>query len=501
MKIILGTLAIIVIAIGGCTIFLPERFAVNAPIMNSLFGWGAELEPADVLQTRLMLPDGYDFNVYAEGLGHARIMRWTKGGDLLLSTPRTGEIKIIRAGASGSERGGAVEVLIDGLNRPHGVEIVGDYLYIGETDAILHIPFDNARGILTGEAEYIVTDLPGGGNHWTRTVKQGPDGWLYVNIGSSCNVCLEDDERRSTLMRFRPDGSDIEIFAEGLRNTVGWDWQPGTGNLYGVDNGRDLLGDNEPPEEVNLIRRGGFYGWPFLNGFNKPDPDFGDISDPRIKDAIEPAYGMTAHIAPLAITFMGNDAPPGLEGAALVTQHGSWNRTRKAGYKVISLHWRTDGSIEDRDFFTGFEKDEDVIGRPVDVTIGPDGAIYVSDDYAGAIYRITHESMESAHGTASPTKTTRHTTPASAKPERPIALTADLIRTGAKLWQDNMCAVCHSLSEASTDIAYVRLDNLSTRYNIDDIVSILKVPPGNMPAPPISDAEREALAYYVLDRF
>ncbi len=170
---------------------------------------------------------------------------------------------------------------------------------------------------------------------------------------------------------------------------MGFDWQPRTGRLYATDNGRDLLGDDFPPCELNHVVKGGFYGWPYANGNRVPDPDYGADHDDRIRASIPPAHGFRAHNSPLGITFVrGRQAPPAYRGAALVALHGSWNRTQKDGYKVVSLHWRSDGRIEERDFVVGFEEDEDVIGRPVDVAEGPDGAFYISDDYAGAVYRV-----------------------------------------------------------------------------------------------------------------
>jgi glucose/arabinose dehydrogenase len=269
---------------------------------------------------------------------------------------------------------------------------------VGETGTILRVPFDpgERRGFgvasgarISGEIERLVTDIPSGGNHWTRTLRFGPDGWLYLNVGSHCNVCWEEDpERRAAMLRFRPDGTGEETFATGLRNTAGFDWHPETGELYGTDNGRDLLGDDFPPCELNKLVKGGFYGFPVANGDRVPDPDLGQGEAERIAGSTPPAHAFRAHNAPLGMTFVRSpSAPERYRGAALVALHGSWNRTRKDGYKVVSLHWQADGSIEERDFLTGFLDDENVIGRPADVVEGPDGALYVSDDYAGVIWR------------------------------------------------------------------------------------------------------------------
>src|SRR6185295_749832 len=193
------------------------------------------------------------------------------------------------------------------------------------------------------------------------------------------------------------DGSGEEIYASGLRNAVGFDWQPGTGDLYGTDNGRDLLGDDFPPCELNRIVPMGFYGWPFANGNRVPDPNYGAGHEAQIAASIPPVHGFGAHTAPLGITFYvapaGNAPaafPPAYAGAAFVAQHGSWNRSKKSGYQVVALHFQADGTITEEPFATGFMSDEKVSGRPVDVAVGPDGALYVSDDFSGAIYRIAY---------------------------------------------------------------------------------------------------------------
>jgi glucose/arabinose dehydrogenase len=306
-----------------------------------------------------------------------------------VSRTRFGSVELLRRDADGDGRADGRTVLLEGLNRPHGIDLHQGWLYVAETGAVGRVRFDAERGEAIGEFESVVTGLPTGGAHSKRTVRFGPDGWMYVSVGSSCNVCEESDPRRAAILRYRPDGSGEQIYATGLRNAVGFDWRPGTGELYATDNGRDLLGDDFPPCELNRVVEGGFYGWPYANGDNRPDPDLGERGAARIAGALPPAHGFRAHNAPLGITFVrGSRVPPDYRGAALVALHGSWNRTRKDGYKVVSLHWDPEGRIEERDFLVGFELDEDVIGRPVDVAEAPDGSFYISDDYAGAIYRV-----------------------------------------------------------------------------------------------------------------
>ena len=386
-RILLSLVVLLVVSAGACNVLWPERYTVNAPLLRMLRG--AAPPEANVIQSRLVVPEGFSVAEYASGLPNARFLRFTSTGDLLVSQPRAGHVSLLERDATADGRADGMRVLIGDLNRPHGMELHQGWLYIAEMDAVGRVRFDAAARSIDGEYERIVTGLPAGGNHWTRTVRIGPDGLLYVSVGSSCNACEERDPRRAAILRYQADGSEPELYATGLRNAVGFDWHPGSGELFATDNGRDLLGDNFPPCELNRVERGGFYGWPFANGERVPDPDLSAGNVDRIESSIPPAHGFAAHTAPLGITFLREESTPtALVDAALVALHGSWNRTEKDGYKVVSLHWAEDGSIRERDFLVGFEVDEDVIGRPVDVAQGPDGAIYVSDDFAGMVYRV-----------------------------------------------------------------------------------------------------------------
>ena len=376
--------ALSAVALVSACALLPERFSVNAPWLQEMLAL-ADAPDAATLQARIQLPPGYEISLYAADLGNPRLLLWS-GDNLLFSDPYSDSVRVLRRGPDG--RALPAETIFDGLDLPHGLALHAGRLYIAGEGALYAAEWD-AEAARPLSPAVAVASLPAqGGGHWTRTVKAGPDGLLYVAAGSSCNACLEDDPRRAALLTFDAATGALEIYADGLRNTVGFDWR-GDGALYGVDNGRDWLGDDNPPDELNRIEKGGFYGWPFLNGFNVPDPDYGERTDPRIAAARPPAHGFQAHVAPLSLLFVGEDAPlPGLQGAALVGLHGSWNRSSKVGYKLVSLHWDAAGNIEERDFATGFEANEEVIGRPVDIALGPDGALYVSDDHAGAIYRI-----------------------------------------------------------------------------------------------------------------
>jgi len=384
--------ALVAGTLAGCRLVLrvlPEKFAVNAPIGHLLLGRGTEAAPVDELRRRITVPDGFSLSLYATGIPNARVLRFASNGDLLVSSPGSGRVLLLERDANGDGRADATRTILEGLDRPHGLDFHQGWLYVAEGSSISRGRYDTEGRRVEGPLERVVSGLPDGGSHWTRTVRIGPDGLLYVSVGSSCNVCEETDGRRAALLRFQPDGSGEEVFATGLRNSVGFDWQPTSGDLYATDNGRDLLGDDIPPCELNRIIAGGFYGWPFAYGDRIGDPDLGTGHEREIAASMPPAHSFHAHNAPLGITFVrGEHAPASLRGAALVALHGSWNRREKDGYKVVSLHWGSDGHIEEHDFATGFLRDDGVIGRPVDVAEGPDGAFYVSDDFTGSVYRV-----------------------------------------------------------------------------------------------------------------
>jgi glucose/arabinose dehydrogenase len=492
----IGVALVVVGAFFACQL-LPERLAVNAPITNSLFGWSGKPPDAQAFGARIRAASGYAVSLYAE-LPKARFLRPTPAGDLLVSVPREGSIVRLVRDADDDGLPDGQEVLLSGLDRPHGLDLHDGWLYIGEGSAVARVGFDAASGRTTGSVERIVTGLPSGGNHWTRTVRVGPDARLYVTVGSSCNVCLEEDERRAAMLRFSLDGGDPEIYARGLRNAVGFDWRPESGDLYATDNGRDLLGDDEPPCELNRVVRGGDYGWPFANGERRLDPDLGPGNEARAAASLPPAHAFRAHNAPLGIVFLRSDRhPAGYRGRALVALHGSWNRTRKDGYKVVSLAWADDGSIREEDFLSGFLSDEDVIGRPVDVAEAGDGTIFVSDDYAGAIYRVVPADAGAA-ATAPPTVRARLADPLAAlgAEEREAAAAR-----GERHWNTLGCAGCHVPEQAEPGVVPVALRELGRRYDIQGLTSFLSTPTPPMPAVALNDAGRRDLAIHLLQRF
>ena len=512
---------------GGCRFLLgqlPERYAFNAPLGYMLLGRGTDPPGSAEVRERLRVPEGFSISLYAKGIANARFLRFTSTGDLLVSTPRSGQVMLLLRDENGDGLPDGIRPLIGGLERPHGLDFLGDWLYIGEGNAIARVRYDAATRSVRGAVERLAS-LPSGGNHWTRTLRFGPDGGLYVAVGSSCNACIESDPRRAVMLRFQPDGSGEETYASGLRNSVGFDWRPGSGDLYATDNGRDLLGDDVPPCELNRIVRGGFYGWPFAMGDRVPDPELGAGHEAQIAASIPPVHRFAAHNAPLGMTFLrGANLPEAYRGAALVALHGSWNRTHKDGYKVVSLHWRPDGSIEQRDFATGFLRGEEVIGRPVDVAEGPDGAIYVSDDYAGAIYRITPPGLGgtrsvTSEGSPSPPgqgaglvypacgafgaarsepQASEVKSSATAQQSTTSSETDPARLRGFALWEANGCARCHDPTRAQPGVVPVPLQGLAKRYDVEALRAFLAAPTPPMPAFALDDAERRDLAVFLL---
>ena len=322
-----------------------------------------EITVAGKAQT-LFIPEGYRIEVFAEGFSRARFLAAEPGsGELYLTEPDTGKVWNVNRR----------EVVAEGLNNPHGIAFFNGYLYISGTTSI-----DRFRD---GIKETLVSNLPSGG-HSTSTTVFGPDGEMYVSRGSSCNVCL-DDPRRAAVLRFDQDGQNEELFAAGLRNSVGLAVHPITGELWGTENGRDFLGDNLPPEEVNIIREGRHYGWPYCYSQNVLDPDFGSAE--QCADREPPVVEMPAHSAPLGMRF----TPDGRY--LFVAFHGSWNRTVPTGYKVVRIEVGEQG--EDPvivNYVTGWRPEGQAAwGRPVDMIFGPDGAMFISDDHAGVIYRLS----------------------------------------------------------------------------------------------------------------
>jgi glucose/arabinose dehydrogenase len=340
--------------------------------------------------TTIRLPPGFAIDVFARDLGFARFMTLDPRGTLLVSVPRAGRVLAL-PDDDRDGRSDAVLPVVEGLDLPHGLAFLDGQLYVAETGRVLRFEYDPATRRVRGSPTIVVPDLPPRGSHWSRTIAFGPDRRLYVAVGSSCNNCEERDGRRAAIYRYPADGREGVPFATGLRNAVGLTFRPGTNELWATVNGRDWLGDDRPAEYVTRVEEGGFYGWPYCHWTARgllQDPDLREGD--RCRTVRQPTVLYQAHAAPLGLVFYtGTQFPPEYQGSLLVALHGSWNRSEPVGYKVIRV--RLDGATPAaEDFATGWLAGTRSWGRPVDLLVAPDGALFLSDDGLGAVYRITY---------------------------------------------------------------------------------------------------------------
>jgi glucose/arabinose dehydrogenase len=338
------------------------------------------LVPQDVVGHTLYLRPGFHVASYAD-VGGVRNIVLGPGGVVYAARENAG--KVVRV--VDANRDGIADSVVDaatGLNRPFGIAFRGDTMYVGETSEIVRfVPGATAPQV-------VVPNLPTGG-HSTRTVVFGPDGLMYVSIGSSCNICDESDPRRAAVTRYNPDGSGEHRFATGLRNSVGLAFDPTTGTLWATNNDRDNLGDDKPPEHLNILQDGKWYGWPqcYLPGERNPEYPNADCSG-----VTPPAITFQAHSAPLGLAFYtGTAFPAAYQGDVFIAYHGSWNRSVPTGAKVVHVHVQNGRPVSIEDFVVGWQlPDGSRWGRPVAVLPMPDGSLLVSDDLGGKIWRITY---------------------------------------------------------------------------------------------------------------
>jgi uncharacterized protein (TIGR03437 family) len=346
----------------------------------------ATLVPLDLGKVRV--PSGFRISVYAQGnVSGARFLAVSPAGTLFVSSPGSGRVYAL---PDRNLRGqpDSVITFATGLREPHGLAFLGNDLYVAENHRV--IVYRNVEPQLSAGVPQQVASIVAGGGHSTRTVVFGPDGRMYVAAGSSCNVCTEGEERRAAIQRFNPDGTGAEIFARGLRNSVGLRFHPATGELWATDNGRDNIGNDAPVEEINIIRQGLDYGWPYCHSNRMPNPEFNNQA--RCDSTEPPAWSMQAHSAPLGLGFYtGAWFPPEYRGDAFVALHGSWNRSVPTGYKVIRVRVQDGNPVAQEDFISGWLEGNTTMARPSDVVTGADGALYIADDGASRIYRVTYD--------------------------------------------------------------------------------------------------------------
>ena len=346
---------------------------------------------------RIQLPPGFSIETWAR-VDNARQMALgrhdERGGTLFVGSMQAGKVHALSFGADYQVQG--VKLIASGLQRPVGVAYKDGSLYVSAVNRILrydHVEQGRQDPARPPTAVLVTDRLPTETHHGWKFIAFGPDGKLYVPVGAPCNICEPDPRRYANILRMNDDGSGWETVVRGVRNSVGFDWQPQTGDLWFTDNGRDLLGDDLPPDELNHVARAGMhFGYPYCHGGDLPDPEFG--ARRRCDEFVAPAQKLAPHAAALGMRFYtGTMFPAQYHQQIFIAEHGSWNRSRKIGYRVTLVRLRGAQAIAYETFASGWldaEDGESVWGRPSDVLVLPDGSLLVADDHAGAIYRITY---------------------------------------------------------------------------------------------------------------
>lgn len=356
-----------------------------------LLGAQAHADPSTLLPS-LKLPEGFNISIYAEHLPNARSMTLAENGVLFVGTGAEGKVYAVSPPKQGKTQ---VYTIAQDLTMPNGVAYRDGALYVAAINRILR--FDAITEHLSNPPKPVVIydQFPAEKHHGWKYLRFGPDGKLYTAVGAPCNICLPEKDIFTSLVRLNPDGTGLEILARGIRNTVGFDWHPTTKRLYFNDNGRDYLGDDKPPDELNSWSEvGEHFGYPYCHGGTIADPELADKH--TCSEFKAPAWRYKAHIAPLGMRFYtGQTFPTQYQHRLFVAQHGSWNRSQPQGYKVVALKLDNAGNvITEQDFITGWlTENNQVLGRPVDILELPSGELLISDDKQGVIYSITYRSQ------------------------------------------------------------------------------------------------------------
>ncbi len=331
----------------------------------------------------ITLPPGFSVEIWANNVDNARSMTISPSGTVFIGTRSSDRVYAIPPDTR------KPIVIAQGLDSPNGVAFRGGDLFIAEISRVIRLPgIENS--LHQPPTPIVVNDgFPDDRSHGWKFIRFGPDGLLYVPVGMPCNICERDDPRYGTIMRMKPDGSGLEIYASGIRNTVGFDWHPGTRELWFTENGRDWLGDDLPPDELNRAPRKGMnFGFPYFFGNSVPDPEFTGADPSGVTPS---ARDLGAHVAALGMRFYnGSLFPEKYRGGIFIAEHGSWNRSVPAGYRIMFVALRDSLPVSYEVFAEGWLQGSIAWGRPVDVLVMPDGSLLVSDDKAGVVYRISY---------------------------------------------------------------------------------------------------------------
>lgn len=339
---------------------------------------------------KALLPKGFKLNLYTDQTPEARSLALGDDGTVYVGSLEQGKVYAVRD-SDNDGSGDQVRIIASGLNFPNGVAFYQGALYVAEVQRILR--YDNIAANFDHPPQPVViyANLPHDLHHGYRYLRVGPDGKLYLGIGAPCNICQPHQDIYGSLARMDRDGSHFEIYARGVRNSVGFDWQPGSGDLYFSDNGRDWLGDDLPAEELNRVSAPGqHFGFPYCHGGDLADPQFG--KGKACSNFTAPVWRFPAHVAPLGMRFYtGAQFPPEYRQQLFVAQHGSWNRSRPQGYRVVLVQFVNNQPVADKAFIDGWLNDAGkAVARPVDILQMPDGSLLVSDEMNGALYRISY---------------------------------------------------------------------------------------------------------------
>lgn len=347
--------------------------------------------PHQIVSQQLPFPlnvtNGYQVSLFASDVSGARDEQFTPGGTLLVSSPSTGSVFAL-PDKDNDGIADRAQTVLSGLNHPHGLAFYRGKLFIAEVDRVARYIWDETSKRAT--LDKILFSLPENGDHNNRTLAFDDKGNLYVSVGSTCNICHESDQRDATVMISNADGDNPRIFATGLRNAAFLAINLSSGALWVTEMGRDYLGDNAPPDEINIVKQGNNYGWPYCYGNQMLDQSFGGQSQAYCQKTAAPIYAIPAHSAPLGLAFIPSSFSQHEQGNLLVAYHGSWNRSIPTGYKVVMMHVSGDTITGVSDFLTGFLQDSGtVLGRPVDLVFDTKGRLFISDDKTGNIYLVT----------------------------------------------------------------------------------------------------------------
>ena len=364
---------------------------------------GNVFEPALVQATderiaQLKVPAGFSVTKFADQLGKPRMVTVSESGNVYVTDREAGTVTLLRD-TNGDGKSDQKQV-VAAIKSVHGLTIYAGKMYLAAIREVYSATI-NADGTL-GTPQQLINNLPDAGQHPNRTIAFGPDGMMYITVGSTCNACAEPNPENATILRANPDGTGRKVYASGLRNTIGFGWHPQTKELYGFDHGIDWLGDEQQQEELNLIKEGAFYGWPYIYADGKYNPHPRPMGDSTYAQYLSkttlPSLLYEAHAAPLGMIFYTSNAasssfPVEYQNDALVTMRGSWNRTQPSGYKVIRVHFENGKPVRAEDFVTGFlvDNNQSQFGRPVGIATHPDGSILFTDDNNGVMYRVSYK--------------------------------------------------------------------------------------------------------------